>query len=73
MTTPTTTTIHVWPCKYCFLEFNNKPCWEQHKLCCEFMYERSKKRNTTHLNNPEDKLPNERMTYELIKYLMYEC
>lgn len=68
-----TTQTEVWPCKYCFLEFQNKPCWETHRLCCEFMHEQSKKRNTTHLNNPDDRIPNERMTYELIKHLMYEC
>ncbi len=37
------------------------------------MHEHSKKRNTTHLANPDDRIPNERMTYELIKHLMYEC
>lgn len=75
MTTITDNEINtvVWTCKYCFIEFTNKPCWEEHKICCEFMYERAKKRNTTHINNPDDKIPNERMTYELIKHLMYEC
>ncbi len=63
----------VWTCEYCFLEYANKPCWEEHRLCCKFMHERSKKRNTTHVDNPDDKLPNERMTYELIKNLMFEC
>jgi len=61
-----------YPCKFCYNTFNLKTDYDEHVISCEFLKTRAKKRNTQ-LDRVDDIIPNQRMMYELVKYLAAKC
>jgi hypothetical protein len=65
-----TTLTHV--CLSCATEFKYKKQYTEHNLCCVFLKDRSKERNTN-MDLVDDRIPNDRMLYELVKNLALKC
>jgi hypothetical protein len=54
-------------CNLCFVEFRNKTQHREHVLCCKLIKDR------TLADVPNDRVPNPRIMYELIKNLAAKC
>lgn len=63
-------TTHI--CLSCSTEFHYKKQYNEHSLCCSFMKDRAKERNTN-MELVDDRIPNDRMLYELVKHLAVKC
>ena len=59
-------------CLSCSTEFKYKRQYNEHNLCCTFMKERVKERNNN-LDLVDDRIPSDRMMYELVKNLALKC
>jgi hypothetical protein len=55
-------------CLSCSTEFKYKKQHSEHILCCAFLKERTKERNTN-MELVDDRIPSDRMLYELVKNL----
>ena len=64
------TSSHV--CLSCSTEFKYKKQYNEHILCCSFLKERTKERNTN-MDLVDDRIPSDRMLYELVKNLALKC
>lgn len=64
------TSTHV--CLSCSTEFKYKKQYNEHILCCAFLKERTKERNTN-MELVDDRIPSDRMLYELVKNLALKC
>ena len=54
-------------CSFCFVEFRNKTQHREHALCCKLIKDR------TAADVPNDRVPNPRIMYELLKNLSAKC
>ena len=63
-----------YPCSNdgCFYTFDLKRDYDEHVITCKIIKDRTKLRNTQ-LNRVDDKIPDQRMMYELVKYLAAKC
>lgn len=59
-------------CLSCSTEFKYKKQHSEHVLCCAFLKERTKERNTN-MELVDDRIPSDRMLYELVKNLALKC
>ena len=59
-------------CLSCATQFKYKRQYNEHILCCSFIKERTKERNTN-MDLVDDRVPTERMMYELMKNLALKC
>lgn len=64
--------MEVYPCKYCFKDFQLKNDYDEHKITCELIKKRKDLRNTQ-LDRIEDDIPNPRIMFELVKMLAAKC
>lgn len=59
-------------CLSCSTEFKYKKQYNEHTLCCSFIKDRAKERNTN-MDLVDDRIPTDRMMYELVKNLALKC
>ena len=61
-----------YTCSCCNRDFKYKHQYSEHIISCKFLKNRAKERNTM-LDLTDDDIPNNRMLYELVKYLAQKC
>ena len=54
-------------CNLCHVDFRNKTQYKEHSLCCKLIKDR------TAADVPNDRVPNARILYELVKNLSAKC